>query len=457
MTILEIKKAHLVGIKGVAMASLAQCLDDMGVEVSGSDVLEDFVTKDVLSQRKFQILTDFDPSHIPTDCDLVVYTGAHKGKQNVEVQEALRRGVRAISHAEALGELMQGKKGISICGTGGKSTTSAMIAWILDYCGMKPSFSVGVGKINNFGVSGRYTQIHSEATDEISRSGWFVAEADEYAVDPTDDHRPRFIYQHPNIVVCTNLSYDHPDIYPTFEIMQETFLAFFNAMPEEHVLILNGDCAALTDMLPKIRKDIHVVTVGENPNSTIRMDSVSLKISIPGDHNKKNAMYAYAVAQALQLDSQKSQEALTKFTGTMRRFEYKGQFHAIHCYDDYAHTPDEITATIQALREWEPQKKVIVAFQPHTYSRTKALFEGFAKALALSDEAWILDIFASAREQADSSVSSQMLVNAIGNKANLVPTVDALAQKIAHISDTNTVFISMGAGNIYKVYEKMNK
>ncbi|MEP7167679.1 MAG: UDP-N-acetylmuramate--L-alanine ligase [Candidatus Woesebacteria bacterium] len=453
-TLFEAKNIHLVGIKGVAMASLAQCLDDIGITLTGSDVKEDFVTKEVLSQRGIVISTGFAPGNVPTSCDLLVYTGAHQGKQNAEVQEAIRRGIRVMSHAEALGELMRGKKGISVCGTGGKSTTSAMLAWTLDSAGMRPSFSVGVGKVNNFGVSGRYTQIHSQETDEISKSGWFVAEADEYAVDPTEDHRPRFIYQLPGIIVCTNLNYDHPDIYPTFEMMKETFLAFFNTLEDGELLVLNGDCEALLSLIPKIKKGVHVVTVGKNKNCTMQVDSIKLSLQVPGNHNRQNALFAYAVGKALQIDSEKILQALASYTGTMRRFEPKGKINGISYYDDYAHTPDEITATIQALREREPGKKTVVAFQPHTYSRTKALFDGFVASLSLADEVFILDIFASARESEDLSVSSQMLVEAIGEKAKLVPTIEDLRIVFQTVT-AECVCITMGAGDIYKVYEHM--
>jgi UDP-N-acetylmuramate: L-alanyl-gamma-D-glutamyl-meso-diaminopimelate ligase len=240
----DIPDMHLVGIKGVAMASLASCLDDRGVRVTGSDVAEDFVTKEILAQRGFKISIGFDATHIPKNCGLVIYTGAHQGKNNPEVKEAIHRGIPVMSHAEALGTLMHGKKGISVCGTGGKSTTSSMVSWILDSAGFRPSFAIGVGKVNNFGVSGRYTQIYSQHTDEISLSGWFVAEADEYAVDPTSDHRPRFSYQDPKVIIATNLTYDHPDIYSNFDKMKETFYTFFEG--DGKFVVANGDSEALS-------------------------------------------------------------------------------------------------------------------------------------------------------------------------------------------------------------------
>lgn len=444
----QISPMHLVGIKGVAMAALAQCLDDRGVRVTGSDLSEDFVTKDILAQRGFPITDGFHPAHVPDGCGLVVYTGAHQGKENCEVQEAISRGIPTMSHAEALGNLMQGKKGISICGTGGKSTTSAMIAWVLEYCGFRPSFAVGVGRVNNFGVSGRYTHIHSEQTDEISSSGWFVAEADEYAVDPTSDHRPRFIYQHPKIIVCTNLSYDHPDIYPSFEKMKGTFLTFFNDLEAGDLLVINTDCTALDALADKVRKDVHTLRVS-------RTEEHHIQLQFPGEHNQVNARLALAVALALGIERSKALEALEKFTGTMRRFEYKGMVEQMRCYDDYAHTPDEIRATLMALREWEPGKRIIAAFQPHTYSRTKALFDGFVESLNLADEVILLPIFASARESTDPSVSSKLLSQKILTHNSSLLTLDELAQEIMKLGNEHSVFITLGAGDIYKVYEHL--
>ncbi len=410
---------HLVGIKGVAMASLAQCLDDIGsIKITGSDVAEDFVTADVLTARGFEISIGFDASHIDTDVNLVIYTGAHNGKQNVEVLKAAELGIPVLSHAEALGKLMEGKKAISVCGTGGKSTTSAMIAWILEYAGKKPSYAIGVGNVPNLGCTGKY----------VADSEWFVAEADEYAVDPTSDHRPRFIYQQPEVIVLTNMRYDHPDIYPDFASMQKVFADFFATLPANGELIRADELA----------------------------EFAPYKLLIPGRHNQLNAEVAMRAARHCGVAESVSREALAKFTSTMRRFEYKGQLGEVDLYDDYAHTPDEIRATIQALREWRPGKRVVVAFQPHTYSRTKALFDGFAVELSKADNVILLDIFASAREVADPTISSTLLAEALTISHSQVSTSSELAALLPEILKPGDVFITMGAGDIYTLYEKIH-
>ncbi len=421
---------HLVGIKGVAMTALAQCLsdiadyrsqtiDDSSLSISGSDVAENFVTSKVLEKFGFEIVIGFSADNISGDIDLVIYTGAHNGKHNIEVQTAIQQGIPTMTHAEALGKLMEGKRGISVCGTGGKSTTSAMIAWILECAGIRPSYAIGVGNVPNLDRTGKY----------VADSEWFVAEADEYAVDPTEDHRPRFIYQHPEVIVCTNLNYDHPDIYPTFDAMKQTFEAFFKTLPTGGTLLTEVD-------LPKQIEPFHLL--------------------IPGIHNQQNAYFAMRASKACGVDELTSRNALSQFASTMRRFEYKGKLQGIEMYDDYAHTPDEISATIQALREWRPGKRVVVAFQPHTYSRTKALFDGFVSSLSLADEVILLDIFASAREQEDPSVSSSLLASRMTNVQCQVSNYNELAGRIPEILKSTDVFITMGAGDIYKVYEKIS-
>lgn len=476
----DIPDMHLVGIKGVAMASLASCLDDRGVRVTGSDIAEDFVTKEILAQRGFKIFTGFNPQNVPKDCGLLIYTGAHQGKNNPEVKEAVKRGIQVMSHAEALGTLMHGKKGISVCGTGGKSTTSSMVSWILDVAGFRPSFAVGVGKVNNFGVSGRYTQIFSQHTDEISLSGWFVAEADEYAVDPTADHRPRFIYQDPKVIIATNLTYDHPDIYPNFEKMKETFYSFFEG--DGRFVVANGDSEALST--PRVRSLNSRIFVGTKQHNDFVLKNIQVRdgrseadleynftgtnlgwtgdksihliLHVPGLHNLMNAAFSVIACAAIGVPVDKAVDALEKFTGTMRRFDDKHHYVNMHCFDDYAHTPDEIRATLTALREWEPGKKIVVAFQPHTYSRTKALFDGFVDSLSLADEVILLDIFASARESADPTMRSQLIVDKIGPKARLIPNIDELVNYLPTIAhDEENVFITLGAGDIYKIYDKL--
>ncbi|PWU23961.1 UDP-N-acetylmuramate--L-alanine ligase [Candidatus Cerribacteria bacterium 'Amazon FNV 2010 28 9'] len=462
---------HLVGIKGVAVASLAQCLIDLGIRISGSDVEEEFVTQHLLEKLHIPLFVGFDPSHVEKDVDLVIYTGAHKGRQNSEVQVAIQRSIPIISQAEAIGQLMDKKKGVSVCGTGGKSTTSAMIAWIAHVAGIHPSFTVGVGNIPDLHKTGEFS------IDE--RSQWFIAEADEYAVDPLVDHRPRFIFQHPQIIICTNLSYDHPDIYENFDQTKQTFLSFFNTLPQEGILILNGDDERLTSLIPKLTTKARVVLVGQHEGNDIWVRSTSVAegktqaqvtfhlqgkqkkteeviLLLPGVFNMMNAAFAIAAAVAIGIPRLTAIRALAQFHGTMRRFEPKGNFQGIPCFDDYAHTPEEIETTLHALKEWYPHRKRIVIFQPHTYSRTKALFDQFSQSFHDADEIYFLDIFASAREAEDSSVSSDRLAEAVkknesDKKVKNVKTVECAAD-VVKLAGPQSVIVTMGAGDVYKIW-----
>lgn len=464
MDILAMGKIHLVGIKGVALTALALCLSDAGIEVSGSDIPETFVTGEVLDKRKFKIFESFSEDHISKDINLVVYTGAHSGSQNIEVKRAVQLGVAVMSHAEALGNLTRGKRLISVCGTGGKSTTSAMCAWILEKGGLTPSFAVGVGNVPNFGVPGRF----------VSKSSWFVAEADEYAVDPTRDLRPRFVYQQPEIIICTNLKYDHPDIYPTFEQTKQVFLNFFNTLPENGTLIVNGDDQDIRSLLPQLTTKAKVVTVGTSASADFflhdqtsqdgitkgKVGSKELQLSIPGIFNLMNAQMAVLAASIAGVTDDLAIEALRSFKGTMRRFESKGTVKEALWYDDYAHTPEEIQATLSALRSWHPDKKIIAVFQPHTYSRTKALFNKFSQSFTLADELILLDIFASAREKEDSSVSSDMLADSISkserNKfVKNVKTIETAAKELSKKLTSKVVVMTLGAGDVYQLYDAM--
>ena len=221
MHILDYQSFYLVGIKGVAMTALAQCLLDAGKVVKGCDVAEDFVTEKILSKLQIQIDAGFD-HELPSNTDCVVFTAAHNGSSNAMVTKAQHLEIQTFTHAQALAELFNQKQGIAVAGVGGKSTTSAMIAWILEKTGQNPSFAIGVGNIPGLNKTGQW----------LSDSKVFVVEADEYATDPAamatgSELVPRFAFYKPEITVCTNLKYDHPDVYRNFVHTQQVFADFF--------------------------------------------------------------------------------------------------------------------------------------------------------------------------------------------------------------------------------------
>lgn len=463
----NVKRVHIVGIKGVAMASFAQSCVDLGITVTGSDVKEDFVTQGLLEKYGMVPRIGFLPEHITKDVELVVYSAANKGNQNPEVLQATALGIRTVNYAQALGDLMKGKRGISVCGVGGKTTTSSMAAWVLEYAGIRPSYTLGVGNVPNLGKTGAY----------ISDSAWYVAESDEYAADPLGDKTPKFLYQHPEVLVCTNLAYDHPDMFASFDAVKDAYRLFFKQITPNGLLVYNGDNEHLRELAKEVT-GVRTVSVGEQEGNDVRVSGYAvsnrqaealvemdgsrftLALTLPGVFNVWNAAYAYVAARHAGVGQEKALEALWQFAGTMRRFEDKGSIGGVRYYDDYAHHPDEIRLTLEALRAWEPSGRIVAVFEPHTFSRTKALLPGFVESLALADVVVLLDIFASARESADPSISSDMLVEKLREKGKDVRnahTVQGAADAVKSIIKQGDVCITLGAGGVYHIHDLLKR
>jgi len=474
----QFKNFYLMGIKGVAMTSLAQILLDAGKKVEGCDLAEEFVTQDLLKRIKVKIELGFEHP-LPKKTDCLIYTAAHGGPENPLVIKAVKAGIPTFSQAEALSYFFNQKQGIAVCGVGGKTTVSAMIAWILEKNNQEPSYSVGVGKIAGLARTGQW---HAD-------SKYFVAEADEYVINPNavqngEEIIPRFSFLKPHISVCTNLEYDHPDVYTNLEHTQKVFGEFLTSTQPNGFLIVNHDNPELTQVIQQQaevlkQKNITIRSFGQNPGADwqllssevrdqknigqIKIDdkTYELQLPIPGDFNLLNALAAGLAAACTGMSIDDSLTTLEDFHGTQRRFELIGQKNGVTYYDDYAHHPHEIKKTIQALKDWHPQQRRVVAFQPHTYSRTKELFDEFVDALGTADELILLDIFASAREKSDPTVSSNLLLEHIRKNypqvkvANL-KFIEALADYCQHQLFENDVFLSMGAGDIYQIYDLLN-
>ncbi len=462
---------YLVGIKGVAMTSLAFLLTDLGKTVSGCDLEEDFVTADALQKLNTSITTGF-THQLPKQVDCVIYTAAHSGKQNPIVQQALKQNIAVLSHAEALGILSKEKETIAVCGVGGKSTVSAMVTWVLEKLGESPSYSVGVGSIVGMTKTGNWNK----------KSKYFVVEADEYVTNPEEVKEggvgiPRFSYLHPTHTICTNIHFDHPDVYKTIEDTNAAYLSFFSKLPPNGVLVCNqkdkplilsekkervttfgsiGDC----DYLALYHADTSKagITYAEVVQNKKRH---GFSLSVPGRYNVENAVATTALLTELGFSISEVTAALQSFASTQRRFENKGTKNSITYFDDYAHHPSEITAVLTALKDWYPDTPCVIAFQPHTFSRTKQLFAEFVESLSnlvVTDSLVLLDIFASAREKFDDSITSKLLATAI-EEANpeqqvvVVPNYQELAKYLTNHAPKGCVVLTIGAGDIYKVHE----
>ncbi|HDS11802.1 MAG TPA: UDP-N-acetylmuramate--L-alanine ligase, partial [Candidatus Wirthbacteria bacterium] len=406
----QINKIHFTGIKGVGMSGLTLIAKQMGKQVTGSDVEEKFITDKVLLDNGIQPLIGFDPDRVE-QVDLVICTGAHGGKTNPEPIRAQKLGILVLMQAEALGLFSQGKKVIAISGCHGKTTTSAMLAWVLQQAGLDPSFAVGTSEIAGLGFAARYGQ-----------GEYFVIEADEYMTCPKTDRAPRFLYLNPFIIVVTNIEHDHPDRYASIAETQEVFGQLLDKTAPEGLIVAGIDNQHLADLLKNKELPCPLITYGQSEqsdwqiaqlvveegqtrweikkprNHTSRTDGFRVKpgmtcpsheerqdmsmytLAIPGEHNAYNATAVLAVCQQLGLGLDQIKQHLASFRGLTRRFEFKGEKQGVKVYDDYAHHPTEIKATLKAARAWFPKQRIIVIFQAHTYSRTRLLFDEFCQA-----------------------------------------------------------------------------
>lgn len=457
----KFKHVHFIGLKGVAMTALAIIAKEQGSRVTGSDLEEDFPTAQTLARFKITPSLGFKKENIVGRPDLVVVTGAHGGMSNPEAQAAQKMGLRVLMHGQALPEFMEGKKVIAVAGSHGKTTVAALIAHLLTKASLDPSFAVGCGEIKSLATSGH-----------AGRGDYFIVEADEYVTDPGRDPTPRFFHLHPLLAVVTNIEYDHPDAFTNLEEVEQAFLTFAHQVPKNGLLVLGVDGENVKTVLPSLK--VPFLTFGFSPKAAYQITRVSFgpqqtwfsvkhqgidlgqfTLKIPGKHNVSNALAASLIVNQVGLSWEKIRELLPSFSGTKRRFEAKGEKEGVKFFDDYAHHPTEIKATVEAARSWFPKRKIIVVFQPHTFSRTKALLKEFSQSFSQADQVIVTDIFPSAREKEDPSINSQILVNEIQKYKQNVLYLGKMEEVVAyfkkHLIPGEVVF-TMGAGDIYKLH-----
>lgn len=431
----KIKKIHFVGIKGIAMAALAVYCKERGFVVSGTDTEEEFPSDEVLKKAGIEPLVGFDIAHVQkTYPDLVIYTGAHNGRDNIEVAEALKKNIPVLSHGKALGMFMEGKRQISVAGSHGKTTTAAIIATILTHSGYDPAYAIGCGEIAGLGEPGHY-----------GRGDWFIAEADEYVTDPGHDATPRFLWQSPEILVITNIDFDHPDVYSSLSDVEKAFKKIREKVGGSGEVITASDARISNLHYHNGRTYFQLETSG------VVLPEIMLQV--PGRHNAINASLAALAANRAGISWDLIIKALSQFGGAKRRFEKIATVGTTVFYDDYAHHPAEIRATLSAARARFPKQKIIAVFQPHTYSRTKALLDEFARSFSDADFAITTDIYASAREHDTLGISGETLAEKVAqnHRNSFFAKGKEEVKKIldAKVSDGD-IIIFMGAGDIYK-------
>lgn len=418
------KKVHFIGIGGIGMSALARYYHSSGWVVTGSDNSKSEVTEG-LEKEGVLVSIGLQADNIAEGVEKIIYTIAIP-EGNVELVRAKEICNNVLTYPQALGEMTNDKKVIAVCGTHGKTTTTAMTYYALKDAGLDVSMIVG----SLIDVNGKKTNyIHGQ-------SDWIIIEACEY--------RRSFLNYNPNIVLVTNIDNDHLDYFKDEQDIQNAFQEFVNKDSVEAVILHNSETFL------NANKNVEKINADEKGNFE------EIELSVPGIHNRKNAQLVVALGDFLKLDKNKVLDGLKNFKGTWRRQEYKGEFFGSTFYDDYAHHPTEIKATLQAFREKFPSKKILAIFQPHLFSRTKLLFTDFVESFKDADEVLLLPIYA-AREVYDPTISSNMLaeeLNKIGKKAQVVEKNDLL-EVLKSTLQEGDVAITLGAGNIYDIYQEL--
>lgn len=459
MLIKNAQNIYMVGIKGFGMSSLATVLVKMGKRVSGSDVDTRFPTDSLLDESGIERKIGFKPENVPADCDLVITTGAYGGLNNPEVVAARERGIKSVTHAEALGSLMDVfKHRIAICGSHGKTTTSSMMAYVLFNMGLKMGYQVGVPSFSGM-LGGDYTG-----------DDYFVVESDEYVASPGIDNTPRFMFQNPNYALCMNIDLDHVDVYPDLESIKHAYRSFFEkVVAQDGLLVYCRDDENAHEVALSI-KGLTSISYGTHAEAQVKVDGnkisfndgtvIDLKLKLPGLHNVLNAAGVLSLIHELNLSVTDAAKLLGEFTGSQLRYETLLNMPEYVVINDYGHHPAEVKATIQAARSQYPSRRLIAVFHPHTLSRTRYFKDAFVEELSKADKAFVLDIFASARDDNDGSFTSEMMVHeAHGHGITTLvylPQQDAVKTLMQSILPGD-VILFIGAGDKYYIYNDLIK
>lgn len=444
------KRIHLIGIGGSGLSAIARVLLEMGYVVTGSDRQASPFLRD-LEAGGAAIAIGHRPENVAS-ADVVVRSSAIPD-DNPEVVAARAAGIPVLKRADFLGELMTGRTGIAVAGTHGKTTTTAMIAWILSAAKTDPTFIVG-GVLNNLGVNAR-----------AGEGDFFVIEADEYD--------RMFLGLKPVIEVITNIEHDHPDCYPTPEDFYRAFVEFARLLPSDGILVTCVEDAGACRLMGEIEKSgRNVLAYGLRPktadcarkpdsfatmlvanerggftfSASIIGKSAIVDLQVPGLHNVRNALAALTVSELVGIPLEQAAEALGGFSGTGRRFEVRGERGGVTVVDDYAHHPTEIRATLSAARARYPGRRLWAIWQPHTYSRTRALFDEFVAAFEDADQVIVTEIYAAREPQQD--FSARQIVEAMKRPpAHFIPEIGEVTPYLLDHLRPGDVVLVLSAGD----------
>jgi UDP-N-acetylmuramate--alanine ligase len=468
---LEGRGIHLVGAKGTGMAALAEILSQRGSILSGSDVADVFYTDAILAALGVDMRVGFEASHLPEDSSLVIHSAAYGRDSNPELLEAARRGLPIMSYPEALGALSRLSDSSGIAGVHGKTTTTALAGSVISALGLPATILAG-SAVSSFG--GRSTKIGGDR--------YFVAETCEY--------RRHFLSFKPSRIVLTSIESDHQDFFPTFRDIYEAFLDYLRLLPESGELIYcaddEGASNAARDILAE-RPDLVAIPYGESAEGPYRLDGYEagegearfhlagidgdFRLRVPGRHIALDATAALVLAFSIlrkeklgrglpplpdEAELAAARSAISSFAGSKRRSEILGEAGGVLFMDDYGHHPTAIRETIRGVKEFWPDRRLIVDFMSHTYSRTKALFLDFAASLDQAEVLVLHGIYASAREKADPSVTGRKLFEETRRRRPSRPSyyfegvLDG-KEALAALLRPGDLFLTMGAGDNWRL------
>ena len=446
----RMRRIHFVGIGGAGMGGIAEVMHNLGYEVSGSDL-----QMNAMAQRLHDLGVKIHIGHAAenvSDCDVLVVSTA-VSEDNPELKAAHTARIPVVPRAEMLAELMRFRYGIAVAGTHGKTTTTSLIASILAEGDLDPTFVIG-GQLNSAGVHAR-----------LGESEYLVAEADESDAS--------FLYLQPVLAVVTNIDADHMQTYGgDFSRLRQAFIDFLHHLPFYGLAVMCLDDDAVRDVLPEVTRPVR--TYGTHAEADIRADDIvqdvactrfnlvrkdaeplAVTLNMPGTHNVMNALAAIAISLELGVEDSAIQKALESFQGIGRRFQINGEIQVaagkvLHV-DDYGHHPRELEATLLAARTAWPDRRLVVVFQPHRYTRTRDLFEDFARALSETDVLLMLEVYA-ASEEPIAGADARTLCRAIRVRGQVDPVfvenIDELPATLSAVLNDGDVLLTLGAGNI---------
>lgn len=456
-------RIHMVGIKGTGMAALAELLVSRGALLSGSDVPEEFYTDAILRSLGIPVLSPFSASNVPADAALVVYSAAYKTDANPDLVEATRRNIPCILYSEALGDFSAHSFSCGIAGVHGKTTTTGLAGTLIRALDLDASALAG-SVISSF----------DDHCTMINGSKYFVAETCEY--------QRHFMAFHPKKILLTSIESDHQDYYPTYESILSSFMQYIDLLPQFGELIYCADdpgaCEA-AKMMFSSRPDLVFTGYGEKATGDYRLSIKGIsnerlvftlqgfagefRMRVPGHHNARNAAGAIALAVGLaRLEGKdmnfreigKLREALESFAGSKRRSEIVGDADGVLVIDDYGHHPTAVATTLEGLKEFYPERRLVVDFMSHTYSRTQALLKEFASCFTAADEVILHKIYASARETGDGTVTGRTLFEATRQKHKNVHYFEEVMDAREYLANTlkpGDLFVTMGAGDNWRI------